>query len=198
MERGDRGQLVTNLSVELFSPTSTVELVGYAEGERVWRGVQSYRIVPGPTLFADGARLSMDFSSPNIAPLTTYTSGADVSQGWTVQNGHLKVGLGDHYPDNLHSEAALFLDLRGRSQPLTVSFDVEGATEQDYDYFSVSSISGSTRTEIVQAVSGPIAARHVSFDLTAFLGSQTEIRFTFTSDGGVTGRGVLISNLAVE
>ena len=182
----------------LAGSLGTVELIGYAGGERVWRAMQSYRVIPGSTALADGARLAFDFSTPDVNPMTVFTTATEVSQGWSVQSGKLKVGLGDQYPDNLQSEAALFLDLSGRSQPLTVSFDVEGSTEQDYDYFSVAAFTGGTLHDLLKPVSGVIPSSHMSYDLSPYLGEQVEIRFTFTSDGGVTDRGVSISHLIIE
>lgn len=192
-------------AVQLTAPGTTsvgmignVELIGYRLGERVWRGFQPYRIVPTSTILADAERIALDFNTTDLSPLVVFTSGADASEGWSAQNGKLRVGTGVTYADGLTAEASIFLDLTSRTQPLTISFDMEGKTEADYDFFSASVKSNGSSTDIVAAVSGDIAAQHVTFDLTPFLGKKIEIRLTFASDEGVADTGVEIRNLIVE
>lgn len=174
------------------------EIIGYLQGERVWRAVQTYRIIPTSTAVADGTRIAMDFSTPEVAPLTIFTSGDDQAKGWTVVDGKLRTGTGATYVDNVTTEASLFLDLTARTAPATLSFDVSGKTEEGYDFFAVSAIVAGELTNLLAPVSGDISPERKSFDLTPYLGKVVELRIGFASDAGVVDQGISLSNLVVE
>lgn len=177
---------------------ASAEIIGYLQGERVWRAVQNYRVVPAATAFAEGARLQLDFESAELNPLTIFTFGDDKSKGWTIVGGKLKTGSGERYADNVTTEASLFLDLTGRTTPATLSFDLAGQTEVGYDFFAVSAVAGGVLKNLLEPVSGPIPAQRASYDLTPYLGKVVELRIGFASDAGVVDQGVTIDNLVVE
>lgn len=174
----------------------SLELLGYRAGQRVWRAMQDFRFVPEATVLQDADQIALDFSVPSIAPVVVYTSGAAVNEGWSVQNGKLKAGLGESYPDNIDTEASLFVDLTSRTSPIVLAFDVEGKTEKDYDFFSVKICSAEGETDFF-SVSGDIAQQTVTHNLSNYVGEKIEIRFRFFSDSNVSERGVSIANLKV-
>lgn len=178
--------------------SGSLEIIGYRSGKRVWRTMQDYRFVPEPILFNNDTRITMNFSTPAMDPMVVYTLEGLPSEGWSVQGGRMKAGLGDKYPDNLNTEAALFLDLTTRTSPVGVSFDIEGATEKDYDFFGVAAYAPSGKKIIVPDYSGEIPLQRISADLSEFHGQRVEIRFVFRSDTIVTDRGVAVSKLVIE
>lgn len=174
------------------------EFVGLRGTKRVWRTTSRYRRVPPNTVLGAGAGIALDFAVDGPTPLKTYTAGADAAQGWTVQAGSLKAGLGEAYADGMTAEASLFLDLTGRAGPLTLSFTAAVQSEEGYDFFSAAVVAGAESLQLLAPLSGKVEAKRYTYDLSAYAGRVAELRFTFQSDGSVNDRGVTLDDLVLE
>jgi hypothetical protein len=65
---------------------------------------------------------------------------------------------------------------------MTMTANLEGATEKGYDFFRMVIIDAGQETEVFASTSGPIPAIAHNIDLAPFAGKSIEIRMEFNSD----------------
>ena len=169
-----------------------LEILGMLNEKRVWRKVITYRVIPSTVALPENG-IDLKFESSSISPLTIYSS--KENEGWNVRDGVLTIGNGK-YVDNLHSEAALFLELPAK--PKKLSFDAFVKTEKDFDYFQVLGIVDGKEISLVEKMSGTIEQKKYEVDLASYAGKKIEIRFVFDADGGVVDEGPRVDNLEIK
>jgi C-terminal processing protease CtpA/Prc len=193
--------LSTNLTVQAsalatLSDLSTVELTGMLNqtdgtSASVWRKVLTVRRIPSTTA---ALPVQLNFATASLSPFALYKS---TNGGWSVVNNTMRIGAGPNYPDDSHSEAALFLNVPAGSTA-ALKFTAELHSEKSYDFFKVSVFVNGVETALLTPISGDVAQQDYSYSLAAYAGKKIEIRFTFESDSGVNGPGPLISKLSVQ
>lgn len=177
--------------------SGNLEIIGLRKGIRVWRKVSSFRKIPNNTILGATDTLALDFKTGS-SPLAIFNIQNNESFGWHVENGALRIGgESANYRDSVDSTASLFIDLANKENA-ALDFNLEGLTEKDYDFISVDIVSDGVVTSVVKAVSGTIENESHHFDLSSFKGKSIEIRFRFTSDGGVNDKGVWLRNLTIK
>lgn len=174
-----------------------IEVLGFLNGQRVWRQFSDYRRTPAP-LVMGATEVLRPALMTNTDPLWVITTGVPEAQGWQFSNGRLVVGNGAQYADDTETEASLFLDLTQRTN-LTLSFDADVRTEEGYDLFTVVLRRvGQPSVTLLRPVSGNVARRTYSYDLSAYAGQNIEVAFSFAADSSVPDRGVVIENLVLQ
>jgi hypothetical protein len=174
-----------------------IEVLGFLGGQRVWRQFSEYRRTPSPVVIGatDVLRPSL---TVNEDPLWIITTGVPTNQGWQASSGKLVVGNGTQYAEDVETEASFFLDLSQRRN-LTLSFDADIKTEENYDIFEIVMRRAGQPNVVLQAgLSGTIPRRSYSYDLSAYAGQNIEIAFSFIADSSVPDRGVTIENLVLQ
>lgn len=101
--------------------------------------------------------------------------------------------------DNLDARLTRKVDLTKATTSATLSAWVETKTEPDYDllYVEVSSDGGATWTRVPPALSGESAWTQRTWDLSAYKGRSVDVRFRYVTDGGLSGPGVFIDDIAI-
>jgi C-terminal processing protease CtpA/Prc len=172
---------MTTITLPFIAPSvaasGRIEALGLVDGEPVWRKFYQYRTVPASIVIA--GRLFSDFSRGSEAYFINY--GSSAVDGWQVRDGALRVGAGPQYSNNLTAHASLFVTLPTNSA-MTMTANLEGATEKGYDYFRMIIIAAGEETEVFANTSGPIPAIAHNIDLASFAGQSIEIRLEFNSD----------------
>lgn len=206
---GDLGTLTvessnpTGRAVEFPSTIDThslsqarIEILGFDNGARVARKLLTYRVVPQSLTIQENVTFNVDLNSNVTSPLALYHWQANSSEGWNMSSGVLKIGQGLVYTDNVNTDASLFVQLP-ETQEMTLMVEFEVNTEVDFDFFSISANNETTSTVLQEGLSGvvPMAIHH--YDLSAFKGKKTELKLSFTSDGGVTAQGVTVKKMAL-
>lgn len=167
--------------------TENLEIRGFFRGNRVWRRILNFRIVP-QTLNLDPGGLIINFETPH--PMAIYGQ-----NGWNVLNGSLKIHDGiHHYLGNVKSDASLFVNIPVATR---LRFNAEIKTEADFDYFRVLVVSDGKETYLEKGLSGQHEMKHFDFDLTDFTGKNIEIRFVFESDSFTEDVGVTLDNISI-
>ncbi|KAI8819329.1 uncharacterized protein EV422DRAFT_107984 [Fimicolochytrium jonesii] len=178
---------------------TTYTITGYnADDKKVLKTHRTARVQPGPSDYlkvSAGQTYKFANTAADKKYAVVYNLNTPAANGFQINGGKLTVGNGKQYVDNTNSAFTLFTKLPGSG---TLSFDVDGATEQDYDYLTVYVRDSTTNAApvVIYKKSGQFA-ESVSFDISNLNGAY-ELTFEFTSDGGVTDRGVTLSNIAIK
>ncbi len=187
---------MTTLTLPFLAPSvaasGRIEALGLVDGEPVWRKFYQYRTVPASIVVA--GRLFSDFSDGSEAYFINYGSAA--VEGWQVRDGALRVGAGPLYSNDITAHASLFVTLPANSA-MTMTANLEGATEKGYDFFRMVIIAAGTETEVFPSTSGPIPALAHNIDLAAFAGKSIEIRMEFNSDTAETDIGPALDQFII-
>jgi C-terminal processing protease CtpA/Prc len=170
-----------------------MELIGKKNNKRVWRKFQQYRMIPESLPLEENLVINLETGASN--PLAIYNDGNQAQQGWIIQDGMLKSGSGDEYADAVQTEASIFVILNNEKD-FTLNFDAQVNTEKDFDYFRVKLTVEGKEIELIPGLSGEEAIKTYSFNLDEYKGQKVEVRFIFSSDTGVTGKGVILKNLS--
>ncbi|MES2526778.1 MAG: S41 family peptidase [Bdellovibrionota bacterium] len=172
----------------------SLELIGRADGKRVWRKIVNIRTVPESITLSAAQPLSLDFNE-SMKPLVVYNKNSPAEKGWKVKDGALKISEAGNYASNLSSAATLFAKNKDAT---TLKFTASIDSEQDYDFFDVYIVVNGVPSENLVSISGSIAAKEYSVDLTPYKGKDIEIRFAFNSDGNKEGTGPVIESLEIK
>ena len=198
-ENNDAGRLVTapaQINTQSLQ-MGRIELIGHYNGLTVWRKIASYRVVPPTRILETDEAVQSDFSQPDVNPLALYSNTPLSEAGWTVKDQALKTSVSANYPNGLHTEAGLFVDLSKKTSA-RLSFSLKGRTEQDYDFFKVVVKVDGVEKNLIEPLSGEISPRNFDLDLSAYAGKSIEISFVFDSDEGITDSGLELDNLLLK
>ncbi|KAI8912032.1 ClpP/crotonase-like domain-containing protein [Powellomyces hirtus] len=152
-------------------------------------------VTPGTDKFlkvAAGQTWNFAKSASSAFSAVYNTVATPAANGWQVGETSLVVGDGKQYLDNVNSAFSIFANVPAGAK-LATAFDF--LTEADYDYFTISvrPIAAAAPTILfVQSGKGTV---ETAYDLPA---GDVEIQFLFTSDGGVTDRGAVVSKIAIQ
>lgn len=172
------------------------EMVGFINSKRAWRKVVNFRVILTEFNLISSEGLIFDFNNGMPVLLQVYNEHTALEDGWVSHDGVLSIGLKETYKDDVHSEISTFITLP--ANPLTLNFEASIDTEVSYDFFKVSVVSAGVETQLLQPTSGKLPMKNYTYDLTAYAGKNIELRFDFTSDGGINDKGISIRNLSLK
>lgn len=190
-EASDMTAITTPFITPNIAAKGRIEILGVFNGEPVWRKFYQYRTVP-PSILLTG-RLFSDFSEGSPMLFTNYGPKAD---GWQIRDGALRLGAGPEYADNLEADASLFITLPANSA-MSITANLEGATEKGYDFFRIVLIDGTSEVEVFAKTSGEIPAVAHNIDLAPYAGKSIELRMEFTSDTAEAAAGPALDQFII-
>ncbi len=197
VEVAEDASTMTAVTASFITPNiaekGRIEILGLFNGEPVWRKFYQYRTVPASIVLAPQGRLFSDFSDGSPMLFTNYAAGTD---GWQMREGALRLGAGPNYVDNLAADASLFVTLPADSA-MSLTANLEGSTEKDYDFFRIVLVDGQNEVEVFAKTSGPIPVVAHNIDLAAYAGKSIEVRMEFTSDGAENDLGPALEQLII-
>ena len=176
------------LPIENKTPKSgRLEILGSKNFNPAWRKIYNYRVVPNHFTVANAL---------TIAPtqFAFYTTNTPAATGWTVAKNSLQIGDGVLYEDKLVAEASLFIT---PLKAFMLNFNADIQSEEGGDFFKVVVVQDGQETILLEKLSGTIAAKNYSLDLSAYLGKKIEIRFVFESDEYIAKQGVKLADISL-
>lgn len=126
---------------------------------------------------------------PQKKVVTKYNTPASGSYEWWSGAG-----------DNLNSMMSRSLDLTGQTEAtLTVKSWYDTEEGFDFGYLEASTDGGATWEQVGDPFSGSSDGKwtDLTYDLGAYAGKQVDLRFRYSSDGGVHGAGVFLDDFKV-
>ncbi len=171
-----------------------IELIGRADGQKVWRKVLNIRTVPESVVLSAAKPLKVDFSQ-GMNPLVVYNKGSSAEKGWKVRDGKLVIAESGNYSSNVHSTATLFAKVKDATK-MNFRFSID--SEQDYDFLEVYVVVDGVEPETSLSFSGSVGSQELMFGLSEYAGKDIEIRFQFTSDGNKEGTGPVIESIEIK
>lgn len=181
-------------STSLFH-TGKFEIIGKKNSTRTWRKLYQYRVIPAHHKLENN--LLFNFESSEQEFLTVYNTKNQQQDGWVIKNGFLTTGINEEYADEINTEASIFLSLDSENA-FILNFAAAVQTEKDFDFFRVKLVVSGEEIELIKGISGEEEFKDYSFDLSKYKGMKVEVRFIFTSDTGVAGKGVKIKDLSLK
>ncbi|KAJ3152972.1 hypothetical protein HDU86_005427 [Geranomyces michiganensis] len=172
-------------------------ILGYSnEGKQVLKTRRDSVVTPGLDKYVKVAAgqtwtytkaASSEFSA-------VYNTGATATAaGWITNDNGIVVGGGVQYVDSVDTAFSLFANVpAGAKLSTTFSYD----TEKDYDYLYITVRSVAGGAPVVLFKESGAADVNKAFDLP--VSGNVEITYRFTSDGGVTAKGVTVSKIALQ
>lgn len=196
---GDEQKLSIQLPDTLQSNASySVALIGKDSGNTpLWNMKRKVTILDKKHTLTDSG-IKINFSSPEVvnklAIINNHTAPED---GWNLKGNFLAVGLDPVYKNEIDTDAVIFVDLTNRLSA-TLDFQLEGLTEQDYDFMTVYIVDSNGKKEYYRA-SGYMPNIVNRFDISDFAGmDNVSIHFRFVSDQMVDAPGVRISSININ
>lgn len=191
--------VIFNLPENLQSNISySIALIGKDSGNApLWNMKRNITILDKKHDIIDTG-LKIDFTNPtNINKLSIINKNTFPEDGWNQKGNYLAVGLDPVYKNQIDTDAVIFVNLTNRLSA-TLSFQLEGLTEKDYDFMTVYVINANGKKELYRQ-SGYMPNVVNSFDISEYSGQDNiSIHFRFISDQMVDAPGIRISSINID
>ncbi|MDD4976532.1 MAG: S41 family peptidase [Bacteriovorax sp.] len=113
--------------------------------------------------------------------------------GWKKNDNNLV--LSGPYCPEMKMEANESIELSQNAHK--VSFDLDLDAEPNFDFFEIVVISDGIEEKLMAPTSQPTTG-HFEFNLDKYAGKKIDIKFRLTSDEAGSGKGAIVSNLAIK